>query len=574
LSHSANSRAARFDARGNRDDIDVSIDLSRQALNCAESLGQATSLVRMNLGAAIGTRYEAFGDRQDLDECIAMNRVVIAESNESDLFQRFAFSNLISYLIDRFDITGVEDDLDEAWNLVQVQLPKTPPGNQIYAILLWSIASIYQRRYGIRRCHGDLNEAISAFTLCLEKSHARHAREDRLLGLAKALLLRVKDFGSTTEDLQHAIVLLREVLELRPPGHPRRHEALNALSEAYANRFEHTRLSSDLDEALHLQCESIDTLPPGYTYRAQAIFGLARLHLLHESAIFDLKKALGLAIEAVRDNTGAAQLLEFYRDVIALIPRVAFFGLDLQSRLRVLAKADNIATSATMHAVHLGQLQVAMEILEQGRGVFWSQALRLRTPLDGLPEGRANKLKEVAARLETKTREPTSRSADENKAAGEEEALRLRQLSEKFEELIAQVRTISGHERFLLHDKYSELLSVTCNGPVIVFLSGKHHCIAIALRTSESPRAIDLPDVTPDELLSCGAVLRDAQEDYRQDTLDAGPVRNDIEVDRLGIAARRSSDRIVGVLDELWEKVIRPVVQALGLPVSLLLELQ
>ena len=78
-------------------------------------------------------------------------------------------------------------------------------------------------------------------------------------------------------------------------------------------------------------------------------------------------------------------LLGDYIATAGLLPRVAYFGLDIGSRLRALADADKLAVNGAAHALILEQPQLAIELLEQGRAVFWSQHLRLRTAFDALP---------------------------------------------------------------------------------------------------------------------------------------------------------------------------------------------
>jgi hypothetical protein len=586
---------------GNPNDIDAAVEISKEALACANLIGGGSSSAQLvNLGAALGTRYEALGDRQDLDDCIALYRTVI-EAPDDAYIVRFAFCNLILSLVCRFDVTGEETDLDEALHLVQKEMRDMPPGFPIYVLNLQYLGGIFQRRYKLHRRPGDLTNAISALSDCLNKQQHQHIRADRLVDLAKTRLLRIKDIERTMEDIDEVIELLHEALKYRQPGHPRRHEALNVLSEAYAHRFECTSASADLTEAFRVQSESVNDLPPGHTYRAQALFGLARLHLHHKTSFYNVRKALELSIEAARDNSGTAQLsltlaldvlssletvaahpsfsvdervqlLELYQHVISLIPRVAFFGLDVESRLRVLAKADSIATAAAMHAIAVCQPTMAIEVLEQGRGVFWAQALRLRTALDGLPKELTENLDTAARRLEIGTRASSVSSSTQAKSAIEEEALKLRQLSEKFEGLIAEVRALPGYERFLLYDEYSKLSAVSHNGPVVVFLSGKDRCSAIILRQSAPPQAIDIPNVTASELLKYGEVLRDAHQDYRNERIDTCLAQDGVEsqVNRLGIASRQKLDRTASTLSELWIKVMRPVIQGLSLPVSAL----
>jgi hypothetical protein len=602
LNNGSAARLARFQFYGGLDDAETAINLLRQALSCAKALGLPSGSVPVNLGSAINLRYHAFGLRQDLDESIALFRASIGESQVPEKAQQIARSNLIGALSDRFNMTEQEVDLDEAWDLVQQELQITPSGSRLYATLCQNLGCIFQARYRTHRRPEDLAGAISALTECLNNNS--YTRGDRLVDLAKTLLLRAKDFQRTTEDLDKVISLLLEALGLRQPGHPRRHEVLNTLSEAHAHRFEHTGMPVDLEEAFKIQTASVDDLPLGHTYRAQALFGLARLHLIQETSAFDVKRALDLSIEAVRENSGAAQLclvsalevlssletaaqhssfhiiertqlLEFYQCVIALVPRVAFFGLDLESRLRVLGKADNIASAAASHALLLDQPEIAIEALEHGRGVFWTQALRLRAPVDGLPKELEDQLNDTARQLESRARRTKADPLAEVKAAMEKEALALRQLSDRFETLITTVRKIPGHEHFLLPEEYSKLSTVADCGTVVILLSplGHGRCVAIVLRGSR-PQIIPLPNAVPEELDKFNMVTCSVHQGHRQGTVNLDHYFGDTETERLGITSRigTSSDEITEMLGELWSKVMWPVIQALNLSVSFLFE--
>lgn len=66
------------------------------------------------------------------------------------------------------------------------------------------------------------------------------------------------------------------------------------------------------------------------------------------------------------------KLLQAYRSTVELLPQVAYLGLDPHLRLRALAQAPALATTAAACAVVGGQPQIAVELLEEGRTVFWT----------------------------------------------------------------------------------------------------------------------------------------------------------------------------------------------------------
>jgi hypothetical protein len=103
-------------------------------------------------------------------------------------------------------------------------------------------------------------------------------------------------------------------------------------------------------------------------------------------------------------NMGHDTALEAYQHAIELLPRLAVLSLDLQARQQVLASGiEGLARRAAACAIQCGLPDKAAGFLEDGRNVFWSQALQLRTPLDKVnrvaPE-LARKLENISRALE------------------------------------------------------------------------------------------------------------------------------------------------------------------------------
>jgi len=101
---------------------------------------------------------------------------------------------------------------------------------------------------------------------------------------------------------------------------------------------------------------------------------------------------------------GHESALEAYQAVIEFLPHMAMVGLNLQARWRALTSgSDGLARDAAACAIRSGQYERAVELLEEGRAVFWSQALQLRTPMTNLhaaaPELEA-KLRRISIALE------------------------------------------------------------------------------------------------------------------------------------------------------------------------------
>jgi hypothetical protein len=76
--------------------------------------------------------------------------------------------------------------------------------------------------------------------------------------------------------------------------------------------------------------------------------------------------------------TLASRIFELYRDTIGLLPPAANLGLAHSTRLNVLGGLNVLCCTAIMQSIRLGHISDAVEALEEGRGLFWSQTLRLR----------------------------------------------------------------------------------------------------------------------------------------------------------------------------------------------------
>ena len=72
------------------------------------------------------------------------------------------------------------------------------------------------------------------------------------------------------------------------------------------------------------------------------------------------------------------------QQAISLMPQAAYLGLSLNHRLKSVADAEHSATMAASHALLIPNATLALELLEQGRAVFWRQSLHLRTPFEAL----------------------------------------------------------------------------------------------------------------------------------------------------------------------------------------------
>ena len=99
--------------------------------------------------------------------------------------------------------------------------------------------------------------------------------------------------------------------------------------------------------------------------------------------------------------------LDAYRKSLELLEVVIATGSSLETRhLRLTSnrfkETQNLAVDAAACAIGLDQVEMALEMLEQGRSLLFNQAGRYRTPIDGLEDTLTEEFRAISARMEVK----------------------------------------------------------------------------------------------------------------------------------------------------------------------------
>ena len=320
----------------------------------------------------------------------------------------------------------------------------------------------------------DIDEAISLLRQALVLRLPPHPDySGSLSNLASALWTRFKQQGQRT-DLDEAIPLYRQALDLRPPPHPNRSLSLSCLATALSSRFEQGGQQIDLDEAMS-------------TYRTAT-----QCLVQPPSRLLDTAKKW---IQHANKNEHIS-VIDAYDTALQALPQVAALSFDVQSRHEALAAdSDGLARNASRCAIRTGNLDKAIEFLEAGRNIFWTQLLSLRSPFDQLHDADpklANKMREIATALELGSHRDVSIEIHEirQKLSVDQEVSRLNRLSKEWVKSIDQVRTLKGFEDFLRPARLSSLKSAASRHPVVILVAS--HCL---IMTSISIHHIPLPNL-------------------------------------------------------------------------------
>jgi hypothetical protein len=280
--------------------------------------------------------------------------------------------------------------------------------------------------------------------------------------------------------------------------------------------------------------------------------------------------------------------LAAYRTAIELLPQLAALHLDLPSRQQILAtaKGTTLASDAASCAVGMGQYNIAVEFLDTGRSIFWSQALHLQTPLDDLETVRpdlAAKLKSLGKQLELASFRDTSRNqlADtQHKIMSiESEGSHCRRLNDEWEETIKDVRILPGFEDFMRPRAINALKQAAVSGPIVILTASKSTCFTLIVTLSNEVQCVRLPGMT----LPMAEVLADLFRALSTPTFNFDEFLARYEPsnrwdgwpellarllgEREGSIHATSDDVFEILLAHVWETVVRPVLGALQLQV-------
>ncbi|KAF8962316.1 CHAT domain-containing protein [Flammula alnicola] len=582
LNNLADALLTRFEQGGQRSDLDDAISLHRQALELCPSPHPDRSASLNDLANALSTRFKQGGQISDLEEAISLHRQALELRPSPHLDRSGSLNNLASALLIRFEQGGQRSDLDEAISLHRQALELLPSPHPDRSASLNNLANALWTRFRQGGQRSDLDEAISLHRQALKLQLSPHPlRSGSLNNLASALSTRFEQ-GGQRSDLDEAISLHRQALELRPSPHPDRSGSLNNLASALSTQFEQGGQRSDLDEAISAHKQALELQPSPHPLRSRSFFALGNV-LVHAHSSTDrnshfLEQAM---YSFSADNHQHIRAIDAYEAALQALPQLAALSFDLQSRQEALsARSDGLARDASRCAIRTGDLVKAIEFLEAGRSIFWSQSLSLRSPFDQLHDIEpqlADKLRHIADALELGSHRDISADISDNrkKLSLDQEAFRLNRLNEEWANGIDEVRKLKGFEDFLRPRRFSELQRAASEYPVVILVANNDgsHCLIL---TSTTIQHIDLPRL---QTLVLQYLVRLVQDAVSESTVSFSSVERVMEDLAALLGENRAVKRMVNklgssddvfkvVLRFLWDEVVNPVINFLKIEKS------
>jgi CHAT domain-containing protein len=253
-----------------------------------------------------------------------------------------------------------------------------------------------------------------------------------------------------------------------------------------------------------------------------------------------------------------------HETALSLMQDIPLFSPTLQLQHVTLAMgSDSIITQgfpldyASYHVDH-HQLEEAIETLERGRALLWSEMRYLRIPIDQLLKADpdlGHKFAAVNRDLEelTKSVPPSHKlSMDDN---GSTEGLgavdpfgrlllKQRVLLKERAKLISKIQSLPGFDTFLASPSFKTLRSAASSGPVIIINYSKWRSDILVLLHDMPPSLIP----TPDDFFERAGALKDKLLNSRE---------------KYGLDSNDYDEALASVLAELYTLVGKPVIDRL-----------
>jgi tetratricopeptide (TPR) repeat protein len=524
------------------------------------------------LSLSLHSRFIMAGAQEDIEAAARAAHAAASAStgtpNHAHRVIRYAGCRLEQYAA-----FGDAVHLDESIDIFEWVIQTTPPGN--FTVGIQAAASLLvacHYRYGARGDATDLDRAIKVLpTLAAAREHLPiNAVYDSSRG-GDVLLSRYLVTGAL-EDLDQATMLHQEAAASAQAFAQHTHEILNAYATTLRIRHEALNEEESATQALELHQKALRALSGVHPGRPEVMCGLARLRLCAGSTVGDISEALRLLLDAINNrycpayrrlkyasdvltylatykpvlsDEHALKLSAVYSGAIDLLPQVASFGLVPRARLAVIAGMGQLTIQGAAHAISIGRLDQALEMLEAGRSIFWTQGLRLRTPFTNLPKTIGDRLAKITSALAQSPRE----GADKDR-----ELSSRRKLGDEFQTVLAEARLEPGFHDLLRNTSFESLTKAAECHPLVVFLGNDASGHAIIVSGNAQCRVVGLPGATTKVLQALSLRI----DKHTKTVRDSRGMK----------IVNKGNAQPTAVYRELWTLIMAPIVDALQWPVS------
>ncbi|KAK0644316.1 CHAT domain-containing protein [Cercophora newfieldiana] len=528
---------AQSDVSGTADTLEEALIRGYEAIDKLPSTHQARGPILTRLATAHHAEYQATGDLWALETAIKLRNDAkdLTRPNSPESTTIYHFLGL-AYL-NRFETTNSTTDLDAAMRTASLAAYGTPYGHPEKSERLAGLGRVYHEKHTRSGAPEDLETATKMYQAALDISQKDGSNTASLLGLLGRAHLDRHHVGAPGSCLELAIRLCQEAVDLTLPTQPDRALHLEMLGRAYQakSRYATADLADSTLTTLLFQ-EALDATPPKHPKRAARLRILA-LHNLDKykssGADSDLEYAAMLLGEALGETSSSTRIrLLAGKELTSLLTRRQHWqkahetahriihmmcslpptSLGLSDKKFILSELDGFASDAAAIALAAGKSAFeALELLELGRDISAGSLSALYADISLLSQ----KHPEVATRY-TKARDEVDRRAKSTETqirqgsppgrrpgqiftTKESEAERRHKADRELENIIAEIRRLSGFQDFLLPPSEPAIKAAAHQGPLITINISSYRCDAI-LATQDAIQVLPLPSLTKSDL--------------------------------------------------------------------------
>jgi CHAT domain-containing protein len=588
--------------------------LSRELLSLDTSDINTTRLILLLWGLVTSTKCLAVSG-QPLEELIGCLRV--AMKRRPDLPEsRAAFAASLGF---RYRITNVDHDYEEAMSILDEMATSGDSQDKllgkaqgfakglgaalalIRSTVHWTPEYLEEGMYRTRTVlsSSSYKEFFSQVVWDLEASAKERFRyfgsiegveepsgpvpempeSDETLDGMEPLLVILKDGDPTKID--EAIKKGRSIAASS-------HKAMvvNAFSEMLYDAFLHTKKIEYLDESIRTHRQMFESSTFKQAERLRTLPRLSRSLIVRswyfpryrtrdlDEALELISQCVGNALVPLPSRLWVACLWAFtaqgarhptvstaYETTLSLMQEALLFSPTLQLQHATLATNDvthSLPLDYASYRVDQNQLEEAIETLERGRALLWSEMRHLRVSIDQLVEedpDLGRKFAAVNRSLEELTKSvppshklsPDDGAADDLKAVDSFGRLLLKQrgLLKERANLIFQIQSLPGFDGFLVSAPFDTLRSAASSGPVIIINHSRWRSDILILLHDMPPSLISTPHYFYDR----ATALKDKLLDSRR---------------KSGLDSSDYEETLASVLKELYKLVGKPVIDRLS----------
>ncbi|KAI9452960.1 CHAT domain-containing protein [Lactarius psammicola] len=568
--------------------LDQLIECLRAARKYKPDLREACFALALSLHC----RYCMTFVNDDYEEAASVLDELIASSSPGDSQDKFvaiAHEFATRQAMIRSKIDQTPENLEEAIYRARAFLNSSPVRESSRPLAVFDLKAAAKERFGYFGSIEGLEALSDNSPLSQPVTAVASEKNDDLEFIRMDKEINPLLSGILNNDdikIDEAVEKARTILASSSPSDPRASLPFATFGDVLFEAFRRTKKIEYLNESISILRQVLKH--PLMRPLRFATVGQLALSLFTRSGSFpghgtqDLDEAMELLSQCVNDahanfpdrfrfastwasfarNTKHPSVSIAYEAAVSLIQDTLLFAPTLQLQhvtLSTIRRTHSMSLDYASYQVDLGQLEKAIETLERGRALLWSEMRSLRTSIDQLLQADPQlgyRFTVINRDLEelTKSIPPSHKLSIDDRGGADDGVkavdpfgrllLKQRSLLKDRNKLISQIQALPGFDSFLASPSFDTLRSSASSGPVIFINHSIWRSDILILLHNTSPSLIT---TLPNFYLRANAL--------RNELLDA---RN-----KYGPDSTHYNQTLAYVLTELYDLVGKPVIDRL-----------